>query len=44
VGVANKLLSQLKKGEKEQLLTALTAWELPIKVLEDARGSRFSYT
>lgn len=30
--MVNKPLSQLKKGEKEQLLTALSAWELPIKV------------
>lgn len=39
VGVVNKPLSQLKKGEKEQLLTALTAWELPIKVSINPRGS-----
>jgi len=32
VGVNSKPLSQLKKNEKEQLLTALTAWQLPIQV------------
>jgi hypothetical protein len=34
--VTNKPLSQLRKNEKEQLLTALTAWQLPIQVLSYA--------
>jgi predicted flavoprotein YhiN len=32
VGVTNKQISQLKKSEKENLLKALTAWQLPIQV------------
>lgn len=32
VGVTNKQLSQLRKSEREHLLTALTAWQLPIQV------------
>lgn len=38
VGVTGRPLSQLKKSEKEQLLTALTAWQLPVQVC--VAGSR----
>lgn len=36
VGVTNKQLSQLKKIEREHLLTAITAWQLPIQVSDVA--------
>jgi predicted flavoprotein YhiN len=37
VGVTNKQISQLKKSEKEHLLRALTAWQLPIQVWQNCR-------
>lgn len=38
VGVTNKQLSHLKKSEREHLLTALTAWQLPVQVCRLASG------
>lgn len=38
VGVTNKQLSHLKKSEREHLLTALTAWQLPIQVGSQVLG------
>jgi hypothetical protein len=38
LGLVDKQASQLKKGEREALLTALTAWPLPIQVCGCVRG------
>jgi outer membrane biogenesis lipoprotein LolB len=38
VGVTNKQLSHLKKSEREHLLTALTAWQLPVQVIASWLG------